>query len=32
LYPALRKFERATSPLWRRMAALRVSLVLEKNS
>lgn len=30
LYPALSKFERATSPLWRRLAALRVLLVLEK--
>jgi hypothetical protein len=32
LYPALSKFERWTSPLWRRIAALRVLLVLEKNS
>lgn len=31
LYPALSKFERATSPLWRRVAALRVLLVLEKS-
>jgi SAM-dependent methyltransferase len=31
LYPVLRKFERATSSLWRRIAALRVLLVLEKN-
>jgi SAM-dependent methyltransferase len=30
LYPALSRFERATSPLWRRVAALRVLLVLEK--
>lgn len=30
LYPAISKFERATSPLWRRVAALRVLLVLEK--
>jgi hypothetical protein len=30
LYPALSKFERWTSPLWRRIAALRVLLVLEK--
>ncbi len=30
LYPALSKFERATLPLWRRMAALRVLLVLER--
>jgi SAM-dependent methyltransferase len=30
LYPALSKFERATSSLWRRVAALRVLLVLEK--
>jgi SAM-dependent methyltransferase len=30
LYPAVSKFERATLPLWRRMAALRVLLVLEK--
>jgi hypothetical protein len=30
LYPALSKFERATSPLWHRVAALRVLLVLEK--
>jgi SAM-dependent methyltransferase len=32
LYPALSKFERATSPLWRRTAALRVLLVLEKSA
>ncbi len=32
LYPALSKFERTTSPLWRRLAALRVLLVLEKIS
>jgi SAM-dependent methyltransferase len=32
LYPALSKFERATSPLWRRFAALRILLVLEKAS
>jgi SAM-dependent methyltransferase len=32
LYPALSKFERATSPLWRRIAALRVLLVLEKTT
>jgi SAM-dependent methyltransferase len=31
LYPALSTFERATSPLWRRIAALRVVLVLEKS-
>jgi len=30
LYPAVSKFERATLPLWRRVAALRVLLVLEK--
>jgi SAM-dependent methyltransferase len=30
LYPAVSKFERATSKLWRRLAALRVLLVLEK--
>lgn len=30
IYPALSKFERATWPLWRRIAALRVLLVLEK--
>jgi SAM-dependent methyltransferase len=30
LYPAISKFEHATSPLWRRIAALRVLLVLEK--
>ena len=32
LYPALSKLERATLPLWRRIAALRVLLVLEKSS
>jgi hypothetical protein len=32
LYPALAKFERATSLLWRRIAAMRVLLVLEKDS
>lgn len=32
IYPALSKFERATSLLWRRIAALRVLLVLEKTS
>jgi SAM-dependent methyltransferase len=32
LYPAVSKFERFTSPLWRRAAALRAVLVLEKNS
>jgi len=31
LYPAIRKFERATAPLWGRIAALRVLLVLEKD-
>ena len=31
LYPALAKFEYATLPLWRRIAALRVLVVLEKN-
>jgi SAM-dependent methyltransferase len=31
LYPAVSKFERVTSPLWRRLAALRVLLVLEKS-
>lgn len=30
LYPVVAKFERATLPLWWRMAALRVLLVLEK--
>jgi SAM-dependent methyltransferase len=30
LYPALSTFERVTSPLWRRIAALRVLLVLER--
>jgi hypothetical protein len=29
-YPVLARFERATMPLWRRFAALRVLLVLEK--
>lgn len=32
LYPAVAKLERATLPLWRRFAALRVLLVLEKSS
>jgi SAM-dependent methyltransferase len=32
LYPTLSKFERATSPLWRWIAALRVLVVLEKTS
>jgi SAM-dependent methyltransferase len=32
LYQAVSTFERATSPLWRRIAALRVLLVLEKSS
>ena len=32
LYGAVAKFERATSPLWRRVAALRALLVLEKSS
>jgi SAM-dependent methyltransferase len=32
LYPAVAKLERATLPLWRRLAALRVLLVLEKSS
>ena len=32
LHPAVSKFERLTSPLWRRAAALRVVLALEKNS
>jgi len=32
LYPAVSKFERATSPLWRRIAALRVLLALEKKN
>ncbi|MGA2099346.1 MAG: class I SAM-dependent methyltransferase [Candidatus Acidiferrum sp.] len=31
-YPAISKFEHATLPLWRRIAALRVLLVLEKAS
>lgn len=30
IYPALSRFEGATMPLWRRFAALRVLLVLEK--
>ena len=30
LYPLVSGFERATSPLWRRAAALRILLVLEK--
>jgi SAM-dependent methyltransferase len=32
LYPSISKFERATLPLWRGFAALRVLLVLEKSS
>ena len=32
LYPAVSKFERMTSPLWRSLAALRVLLVLEKSA
>ncbi len=32
LYPAVSSFERMTSPLWRRIAALRVLLVLEKSA
>jgi SAM-dependent methyltransferase len=32
LYPAVSKFERATLPLWRRVAALRVLLVLERKT
>ncbi|MGC1414261.1 MAG: class I SAM-dependent methyltransferase [Candidatus Acidiferrum sp.] len=32
LYPAVSRFERATLPLWRRAAALRVFLVLEKTA
>ena len=32
LYPAMSKLERATSPLWRRIAALRVLVVLEKTA
>ena len=32
LYPAVSRFERATLPLWRRAAALRVLLVLEKTA
>jgi SAM-dependent methyltransferase len=31
LYPFVSKFERATRPLWRSLAALRVLLVLEKS-
>ncbi len=31
LYPAVSKIEKATMPLWRRFAALRVFLVLEKS-
>jgi hypothetical protein len=31
LYPAVSKIENATMPLWRRLAALRVLLVLEKS-
>jgi SAM-dependent methyltransferase len=32
LYPAVSKIEKATLPLWRRLAALRVLLILEKSS
>lgn len=32
LYPTLSQFERTTSPFWRRVAALRILLVLEKTS
>lgn len=32
LYPLLAKFEHATLPLWRSLAALRVLLVLQKNA
>lgn len=32
LYPAVAKFERITSRLWRRLAALRVLIVMEKTS
>ncbi len=32
LYPAVSKIEKATLPLWRRFAALRVFLVLEKTT
>jgi len=32
LYPAVAGFERLTLPLWRRMAALRVLVVLERNA
>jgi hypothetical protein len=32
LYPAVSKIEKATLPLWRRFAALRVFLVLEKSA
>jgi SAM-dependent methyltransferase len=31
LYGAIARFERATLPIWRRLAALRVVIVLEKN-
>ncbi|MGH9741200.1 MAG: methyltransferase domain-containing protein [Candidatus Acidiferrum sp.] len=31
-YPAISKFERATLPLWRRIAALRALVVLEKTN
>jgi len=31
LYPGVAKLEQATKPLWRRMASLRILLVLEKN-
>ncbi len=30
LYKAVSKFEHATLPMWRRLAALRVAIVLEK--
>jgi hypothetical protein len=32
LYPLVSNFEKLTLPLWRRLAALRVLLVLEKTS
>jgi SAM-dependent methyltransferase len=32
LYPLIAKFERASQPLWRRIAALRVLIVLEKTA
>ncbi len=31
LYPAISKIEKASMPLWRKFAALRVFLVLEKS-